>query len=58
MQIFTDDRESLLKAVSRPDDPLSATELADAQPQNVHTKSRPLTRPPLRAAYRFSRRRR
>jgi conjugative relaxase-like TrwC/TraI family protein len=29
-QIFTDDREALLKAVSRPDDPLSATELADA----------------------------
>jgi len=26
--IFTDDREALLKAVSRPDDPLSATELA------------------------------
>jgi predicted ATPase len=32
-QIFTDDRESLLKAVSRPDDPLSATELADAAPE-------------------------
>ena len=29
-EIFTDDREALLKAVSRPDDPLSATELADA----------------------------
>jgi conjugative relaxase-like TrwC/TraI family protein len=29
-QIFTDDREALLKAVSRPDDPLSATELAGA----------------------------
>jgi conjugative relaxase-like TrwC/TraI family protein len=28
--VFTDDRESLLKAVSRPDDPLSATELAGA----------------------------
>jgi conjugative relaxase-like TrwC/TraI family protein len=27
-QIFTDDREELLRAVSRPDDPLSATELA------------------------------
>jgi len=29
-EIFTDDREALLRAVSRPDDPLSATELADA----------------------------
>jgi KaiC/GvpD/RAD55 family RecA-like ATPase len=29
-RIFTDDREELLRAVSRPDDPLSATELADA----------------------------
>ena len=47
-QIFTDDREALLKAVSRPDDPLSATELADAQPQNVPSKSRPLTRPSIR----------
>ena len=28
-QIFTDDRKELLKAVSRPDDPLSATELAE-----------------------------
>lgn len=27
-QIFTDDREALLKAVTRPDDPMSATELA------------------------------
>jgi hypothetical protein len=29
-ELFTDDREALLKAVSRPDDPLSATELAGA----------------------------
>jgi hypothetical protein len=29
--IFTDDREALLKAVCRPDDPLSATELAGAE---------------------------
>ena len=29
-QIFTDDRKELLKAVSRPDDPLSATELAES----------------------------
>jgi len=29
-QIFTDDRKELLKAMSRPDDPLSATELAES----------------------------
>jgi conjugative relaxase-like TrwC/TraI family protein len=29
-QIFTDDRKELLKAVSRPDDPLSATQLAES----------------------------
>jgi len=29
-QIFTDDRAELLKAVERPDDPLSATELAES----------------------------
>jgi hypothetical protein len=28
-QIFTDDREELLKAVSRPDDPMSAIEISD-----------------------------
>jgi predicted transcriptional regulator len=28
VQIFTDDRKELLKAVSRPDDPISATELS------------------------------
>ena len=28
-QIFTDDRDELLKAMSRPDDPMSATEIAD-----------------------------
>jgi conjugative relaxase-like TrwC/TraI family protein len=33
-QIFTDDREALLKAISRPDDPISATELAAAAPQS------------------------
>jgi conjugative relaxase-like TrwC/TraI family protein len=32
-QIFTDDRIAMLKAVSRPDDPLSATELAQTPPQ-------------------------
>jgi conjugative relaxase-like TrwC/TraI family protein len=29
-QIFTDDRNELLKAISRPDDPLSATELSES----------------------------
>jgi ATP-dependent exoDNAse (exonuclease V) alpha subunit len=29
-QIFTDDRQEVLKAISRPDDPLSATELAES----------------------------
>src|SRR5579884_2249281 len=28
--VFTDDRKELLKAISRPDDPLSATQLADS----------------------------
>ncbi len=37
-QIFTDDRKELLKAVSRPDDPLSATELAES------TKHKPTLR--------------
>ena len=33
-QIFTDDRKELLKAIGRPDDPLSATEISrDTQPQ-------------------------
>jgi hypothetical protein len=29
-EVFTDDREELLKAISRPDDPLSATELVES----------------------------
>src|SRR5262249_48741693 len=33
-QIFTDDREALLKAVSRPDEPVSASELAAAAPHS------------------------
>jgi conjugative relaxase-like TrwC/TraI family protein len=37
-QIFTDDRRELLRAISRPDDPLSATELAEA------TKHKPTLR--------------
>jgi conjugative relaxase-like TrwC/TraI family protein len=32
-QIFTDDRKELLKAVSRPDDPMSATELSESTQQ-------------------------
>jgi hypothetical protein len=33
-QIFTDDRKELLKAIGRPDDPLSATDISrDTQPQ-------------------------
>jgi conjugative relaxase-like TrwC/TraI family protein len=31
--VFTDDRKELLKAMSRPDDPVSATELADSAQQ-------------------------
>ena len=31
--IFTDDKEGLLKAMSRPDDPLSATEVAESRKQ-------------------------
>ncbi len=30
VQIFTDDRTELLKAMSRPDDPMSATQLAES----------------------------
>ena len=29
-QIFTDDRKELLRAISRPDEPMSATELAES----------------------------
>ena len=32
-QIFTDDREELLKAIGRPDDPLSATEISRTHTQ-------------------------
>ena len=31
-QIFTDDRKELLKAIGRPDDPLSATEISENTP--------------------------
>lgn len=39
-QIFTDDRKELLKAVSRPDDPMSATELAQATPEQQKVQDR------------------
>jgi conjugative relaxase-like TrwC/TraI family protein len=43
--IFTDDKEGLLKAMSRPDDPLSATELADSQKSSSPFKARgPMSR--------------
>jgi len=38
--VFTDDREALVKAVSRPDDPLSATELAAAAPEKPRLMKR------------------
>ena len=46
VQVFTDDRNALLKAMSKPDDPLSATELADITRQKLALKRRlanPLT---------------
>ena len=39
-QIFTDDRKELLKAISRPDDPLSATELAESTKQKPTLRNR------------------
>jgi hypothetical protein len=40
-QIFTDDRNELLKAISRPDDPMTATELAGfAQPNSASPNGR------------------
>ncbi len=43
--IFTDDRKELLKAVSRHDDPLSATELAEStkQPPAPHPSHKPVS---------------
>ena len=40
VRIFTDDRAELLKAVSRPDEPLSAMQLADATKQSPSVKER------------------
>ena len=37
VQVFTDDRKELLKAVARPDDTISATELSQATPQKPNS---------------------
>jgi conjugative relaxase-like TrwC/TraI family protein len=42
--IFTDDRAELLKAISRPDDPLSATELSGSTQQQPSVQGRPMKR--------------
>ena len=41
--IFTDDREGLIKSISKPDEPLSATEIAERQPTPVKAR-RPISR--------------
>jgi conjugative relaxase-like TrwC/TraI family protein len=44
--IFTDDKDGLFKAMSRPDDPLSATEVAESQKQSTPVKARrPMSQP-------------
>ena len=40
VQIFTDDRKELLKALTRPDDPMSATELSQSAPQKPTLRNR------------------
>ena len=42
--IYTDDRNELMKAVSRPDDPMSATELSDSRPPKPALKDRLMKR--------------
>jgi hypothetical protein len=37
--VFTDDREELLKAISRPDDPVSATELSESAMPNPSSRN-------------------
>jgi hypothetical protein len=39
-QLFTDDKRELLKAVSRPDDPMSATELSEPAPPKPAIRGR------------------
>jgi hypothetical protein len=57
--IFTDDKDSLLKAMSRPDDPLSASEVAESKQQATPVKARRPLSPALpllgRGDYRDSR---
>ena len=38
--IFTDDKDELLRVMSRPDDPMSATELAEVKNQNPSSSQR------------------
>ena len=38
--VYTDDRKELLKAVSRPDEPLSATELLESTNHNTNVRDR------------------
>jgi len=45
--IFTDDKAGLLKAMSRPDDPLSATEVAESKKQATPVKARRILSPVL-----------
>ena len=49
-QIFTDDRKELLKAISRPDDPLSATELAESTQQKPTVRNQACETPDDRSA--------
>jgi hypothetical protein len=54
VQIFTDDRQELLKAVSRPDEPLSATELsraAELRPKEGNQRLKGLTKARARAQF-------
>ena len=46
--IFTDDKEGLLKAMSRSDDPLSATEVAESKKQSTPVKARRILSPGCR----------
>lgn len=45
--IFTDDKEGLFKAMSRPDEPLSATEVAELQKSSTPVKARRPASPSL-----------
>ena len=43
-QLFTDDRKELLKAISRPDEPMSATELSQGPPEEPALRDRLMKR--------------